>query len=1487
MSNETKKYSGFWRWTRRIGWVLIGLLLIGIMLRLSLRTGFVQNWVRGFIVNTANKQLNAQLSINQLSGDLWTDVTMSGIRLMQDDTVAQIDSIHVAYDIWALLGGRIDISKLGIYQPRLHLRQQDDQWNVQNLVKESGESTDSAGGFAFQIDDLQLSDGYISVQSDSLPLESNFAIDELAISSKVEYTDKSFDVNLRNLSFQLENTRLQQPLHLQTSATAQQNRITLEKLVVATGNSMFRSSGYVSSEDSSIQLDFSADPVSWKDVASYVQGFPLRENVELSIGLQGRPEQFELTLRANAQGLEAFKLSSSFQWKSSLVLRQLTARARYINPQALLAETTLPRLRDLKLDFNGAIDMAKYQKGSGDLRFSAREVKQDPYHLDNILGEGSLDGSKANLELKAQQQKQLVTSNIQVDHLWSELPSVHATMRAQNINPAYWMQDTTYTGNLTFQTELTGRGWYPQQRPWQYSLSMSKGQLMGHPITNLSASGKLSADDITTDARLQIREGNVSLIAGLQNMNENPSYNYTLKTRGLNIGPLVGSKEFDTSLNSNISGRGSSFHPSDMQLQTTVSVDSSVVNGELIRNISAGLSVRDSIAVVDSASLKSTIADGGFSLRMNLLRRYDPDNELSFDLNLKDLDALAPLAGVSALQAEGTVEGNLSPIENENLRFLGTLDLSEVKYNDLFSADRAQGSVDIRATQNLEYLTDLDLTNPTFSGVQLQNLTLITQGNYADSTASGRFEFRISSPNEGRIEQAGTYVLKPDSARVRTTNFNIISDYRTLRLERPFELLVHNDSLRMDTMRVSSGDGAYLEMGIPLISQHVQKGFVRGQALNTAVIQSCLLGENYFRGLLSGEFEISRRDTNLNAGGHLVLSEVTYQETSFDSLLINGKIANDRLEGRISLHQQDQELVRGRADLPFKLGNPEQFPPSFFREPISGRIRVRDINIQRFQSFFAKAGLTQTRGIFSFRGRLRGTAGEPEFTAEASLKNAQLSGVSVDSVTAGLNYRHDDAKLELDASVMSLHQKAAQVDARFPLFINMKTFRVDLPEAQDSIAVDITTNNFNLKALNDFIDRLTVRQVAGQLDGRVQVTGTMEDLKTNGQFALKDGAFRLVPAGIRVDNIQSTLKFDPNKVRLTNLSANSGGGNLKASGMVELEKLVPGNIDLKIKANNFRAANTSQYSAVIDMDAQARGSVTKPRITGSLSFERGFLQLQNFGEKSVENIQLDSLNKGDNSVSIYDSLALNMNINFNRRFYIRNERYLEMEIELDGQLDLLKDSGKDLQLFGTISAPSGYARPFGKEFKLQEGTVTFSGPPTNPQLMIRTRYEPPQTQQNIVIWYIIEGTVEKPKFKYESQPTMELENIISYTLFGQPFYALNSWKQVVASSGSNTTAADVALDVLLDRIEALATQKLGIDVVKIDNTPVGSETGTSITTGWYLSPKVFFAIQNVITGSTPDTSFLLEYMLRENLKLILQQGNGIRQGVDVKWNYDY
>jgi len=291
-------------------------------------------------------------------------------------------------------------------------------------------------------------------------------------------------------------------------------------------------------------------------------------------------------------------------------------------------------------------------------------------------------------------------------------------------------------------------------------------------------------------------------------------------------------------------------------------------------------------------------------------------------------------------------------------------------------------------------------------------------------------------------------------------------------------------------------------------------------------------------------------------------------------------------------------------------------------------------------------------------------------------------------------------------------------------------------------------------------------------------------------------------------------------------------------------------------------------------------------LSGSLTFLRGFVNLQNFGERAVEDVVLEDEEEPE-PLEFYDALTLDMNVNFTRQFFIRNRQYLDMEIELGGQVDLQKQPFEDLQMFGELEGLQGFARPLGKNFQLDEARVSFYGPIDNPELNIITRFDPPQAQAGVRIFYIIEGTVQDPEFRFDSEPELELQDIISYTIFGKPFYELESWEQVVAGSGSSPSPADIALDVLLDRVEMLAAQRLGIDVVQIDNSRSGSGSSTSIKTGWYLNQRTFFAILNEVGGSRPKTLFMIEYLLMENLELLITQGDDPRQGIDLRWRKDY
>ena len=62
---------------------------------------------------------------------------------------------------------------------------------------------------------------------------------------------------------------------------------------------------------------------------------------------------------------------------------------------------------------------------------------------------------------------------------------------------------------------------------------------------------------------------------------------------------------------------------------------------------------------------------------------------------------------------------------------------------------------------------------------------------------------------------------------------------------------------------------------------------------------------------------------------------------------------------------------------------------------------------------------------------------------------------------------------------------------------------------------------------------------------------------------------------------------------------------------------------------------------------------------------------------------------------------------------------------------------------------------------------------------------------------------------------------------------------------------------------------------------------TTVKTGWYLSDRTFFAVLNEITGRSPKTLFTLEYLLRRNLELVVTQGDDNREGIDLRWNFDY
>jgi hypothetical protein len=364
-----------------------------------------------------------------------------------------------------------------------------------------------------------------------------------------------------------------------------------------------------------------------------------------------------------------------------------------------------------------------------------------------------------------------------------------------------------------------------------------------------------------------------------------------------------------------------------------------------------------------------------------------------------------------------------------------------------------------------------------------------------------------------------------------------------------------------------------------------------------------------------------------------------------DSLRFSGEIKQEWLDVSLAGWHENSELLRGSARVPYLPGDPLTFDDQFFDREIEGEFRMNRSEANYWTSFIPGNLVEETTGIITFNGEMTGKAGIPEFDGELKFRNGRLSGVPIDSVSVEMLYDHEQENFGFSGSITSRNERVLDFNTVVPFMLDLRKADVVLPTEEDSLQVNLQTQNLNLAIVNDFVNRQMVRQIKGRIDGDLTVAGTLGDLQPNGSLQLTGGSMRVVPAGIVLDNIGSTVSFSPDVINLEQFSMQSGPGRIRASGSVDIENLEPGNIDISIRGTQFRAVNTQEYNAIIDLTSNITGTIEQPKLTGSLSFLNGFVFLQDFGENTVEDVVLEDEEETE-PFDFYENLEMELNVAF-------------------------------------------------------------------------------------------------------------------------------------------------------------------------------------------------------------------------------------------------
>lgn len=229
----------------------------------------------------------------------------------------------------------------------------------------------------------------------------------------------------------------------------------------------------------------------------------------------------------------------------------------------------------------------------------------------------------------------------------------------------------------------------------------------------------------------------------------------------------------------------------------------------------------------------------------------------------------------------------------------------------------------------------------------------------------------------------------------------------------------------------------------------------------------------------------------------------------------------------------------------------------------------------------------------------------------------------------------------------------------------------------------------------------------------------------------------------------------------------------------------------------------------------------------------------------------------------------------------------EMNIEISGDIRMVKNSPDDFELFGPITVVRGKYIMYGKEFVIKEGTLNFTGGAEyNPDLNLIAQYvfrSPEREKHTLVATITGKAFTPQVAFALDGSEIPE-RDALAYVVFGR------SMDEVTASGaggGSGDMAKGVAANVLAGQLASTLGKSLALDVVEIDAS--SSLAGATITLGKYLTTDLFMSYQRGVGNPSEDevtpVIVTLEYELTRNLALQLLQGDPKASGFDFVFKF--
>lgn len=403
-----------------------------------------------------------------------------------------------------------------------------------------------------------------------------------------------------------------------------------------------------------------------------------------------------------------------------------------------------------------------------------------------------------------------------------------------------------------------------------------------------------------------------------------------------------------------------------------------------------------------------------------------------------------------------------------------------------------------------------------------------------------------------------------------------------------------------------------------------------------------------------------------------------------------------------------------------------------------------------------------------------------------------------------------------------------------------------------------------------FVD-MDRNQVAGNLDGRLQLSGTLEQPLVNGQINLRQGylAGDLVPVPVKDIEVDIQVAGDRAQADGT-FFVGDQSGELGGSFYWHPDDWLA---QLHLKANNVVVRPAQEITIHVSPDVNLRISPRDIALTGTVAVPRARMRVRSLPEQAVSESS-DSVIVGQE-----DTGPGNQRITTDLHVVLGDDVRFEgfgLETRITGNLDITQTNGNLLRGNGILSLQDGRYKAYGQNLKIEEGDLIFVDLIDNPQLRLSAIRD--SIEANIIVGLRASGPARQPTIELFSRPEMSQQEKLSYLLTGNP-------PGTQTEVDPKLAAAEAALNYALDTgtgtsITQSAGEFLGIEDLRVSTS--SSDSGSYVGVSGYIAPDLL--VRYGVGVFDAVNSITLNYKIRKNLYLEMISADA--SVLDLLWTFE-